>query len=313
MALVLHTQRGRRQRKEIERFMSSCEENELVSRKFCTDLMGVIISCFAGSVNVSRDKELAQKQYLQCRMHKIPALWNEVHKALGIPQPDPLWTQTVSKLCFDAICTMKATSNESLQASSSARLNPLPADAENVIRYVAGYIPFKLLHKYRGVATADACTYVEFLEDLSVSGSHPDGSFLDYTKEWSEMISRGGLFKVNDHAYRFFYELEVNIQHVIVSYATDSTKTAGDIVSSLEKDVNLILLWHILAGSLSGEHSKQLFREIANLWLTVRVHALSKEWIELHKVETKQGSRKSTSLRQALQKASTVSKTEDID
>ena len=112
-----------------------------------------------------------------------------------------LWTKTVSKLCSDAICQRKATrSNACIQASSSAQMNPLPADAENVIRYVAGYSLFKLLHKYRGKTTEDASMYVEFLEDLAVSTSHPEGSFLDYTKEWSEMISRGGLIKVNDHA-----------------------------------------------------------------------------------------------------------------
>ena len=210
-----------------------------------------------------------------------------MHKALGLPQPNLLWTQTVSKLCFDAFCKNKAISNPSGQASSSSVRKPLPADAENVVRYVAGYIPFKILHKYKGMATDDACAYVDFLEDLAVSGSHPAGSFLDYTREWSEMTSRGGLFQVNDHAYRYFYELEVNIQHVIETYAIDTNKAACDIISSHEKNENLMFLWDILASSLSVEQSKNLFQEINNLWLTICVHAFAKEWIEVHKVDAK--------------------------
>ena len=62
-------QRGRRQSREIEYFLSSCEENEIIARKFSSDLMGVVTS-----VEVSRDKKLAQKQYLKHRVQIIPTL-----------------------------------------------------------------------------------------------------------------------------------------------------------------------------------------------------------------------------------------------
>lgn len=55
----------------------------------------VVTSCFAGSVEVSRDKELAQKQYLKYQVQIMPTIWNEMHKALDLPQPDPLWTDGV--------------------------------------------------------------------------------------------------------------------------------------------------------------------------------------------------------------------------
>lgn len=138
----------------------------------------------------------------------------------------------------------------------------------------------------------DACAYIEILEDLSVNSSQPEGSFLDYTKEWTEMVSRGGLFKVNNHAYRFFYKLEIKIQSIIVPYATDSTRTAGDIISSLEVNNDLMSLWDVLSGSLSVKQSKQLFRDVTHFWLTIRVHALAKEWIEQHKVKAKKEAEK---------------------
>ena len=49
-----------------------------------------------------------------------------------------------------------------------------------------------------------------------------------------------------------------------------------------------IPLWYILAGSLSVKQSKNLFLGITKMWLTVQAHALSKEWIEPHKIATKQ-------------------------
>ena len=165
MASGPYMQRGNCERKEIKCFLSTCMGNEMIARQFCTNLMGALTACFAGNIVVSRDKEFAQKQYLQCRAQIIPSLWNDAHKALGLPQPDPLWTQTVSKLCFDAICKVKTMKSSSLPEVMTPV--PLPADAENVIRYVAGYIPFKLLHRYKKMDSEDACAYIEILESLS--------------------------------------------------------------------------------------------------------------------------------------------------
>ena len=83
MASGPYMQRGNRERKEIKCFLSACMGNEMITRQFCSNLMGALTACFAGNIVVSRDKELAQKQYLQCRAQTIPSLWNDAHKALG--------------------------------------------------------------------------------------------------------------------------------------------------------------------------------------------------------------------------------------
>ena len=82
MASSPYMQRGNRERKEIECFLSACMGNEMIARQFCTNLMGALTACFAGNIVVSRDKELAQQQYLQCRAQIIPSLWNDAHKGV---------------------------------------------------------------------------------------------------------------------------------------------------------------------------------------------------------------------------------------
>ena len=37
------------------------------------------------------------------------------------------------------------------------------------------------------------------------------------TKKWLQMVDRGGLFKVNDEAFRFFIELEMKLRHHLIN------------------------------------------------------------------------------------------------
>ena len=94
--LLLYTQRRNHERKEIECFVSVCIEDEIIASQFCIKLMFALTACFAENINMSQGKELARNQYMPSTDN--PLIWNDVHKALGLPQPDPLWTQTVLKL-----------------------------------------------------------------------------------------------------------------------------------------------------------------------------------------------------------------------
>ena len=69
--------------------------------------------------------------------------------ALHLPQPDPVWTQTVNRLLFNQML-VAAIQQDGKQKDGSQEPSPschqqLGADEENIIWYMAGYIPFKLL------------------------------------------------------------------------------------------------------------------------------------------------------------------------
>ena len=64
----------------------------------------------------------------------------------------------------------------------------LGADEENVIWYVAGYIPFKLLKVYKQKKQKDATDVVDCLSAMAQPG--PGDDFYTYTQEWTKAISR---------------------------------------------------------------------------------------------------------------------------
>lgn len=70
----------------------------------------------------------------------------------------------------------------------------LTADEENVIRYVAGFVSFKLLKRYEKSSSEDAVVFVECLPSLAVDGD--ESSLLEYTMKWTRLVNRGGLFKL---------------------------------------------------------------------------------------------------------------------
>jgi len=82
----------------------------------------------------------------------------------------------------------------------------LSEEEEQIVRYAAGYVPMFLLKKYERGSTNKSIEYVECLSKMAVNGE--ESSFLSYTLEWSKILNHGGLFKMNDEAYRLFRHIE---------------------------------------------------------------------------------------------------------
>lgn len=77
-------------------------------------------------------------------------------------------------------------------------------DEQNIVRYAAGYVPYKLLNKYKKSKSASDSvkSYTECLMKMGVDG--PEESFLAYTEEWINQIDRGGLFHISDLSFMLF-------------------------------------------------------------------------------------------------------------
>ena len=52
------------------------------------------------------------------------------------------------------------------------------------------------------------------------------------------------------------------------------------VVEAMVQDENFLFNWAILSGQLSNEGSQLLFREIIDIWMTIRGHAFTKLLIE---------------------------------
>ena len=157
-------------------------------------------------------------------------------------------------------------------------LAPLTKDELNALRYIAGYIPFKLLKKLQ-----KRQEFRRWLEGMAVEGT--ETSFLDYTKEWIERVNRGGLFRVNDKAFVFFTHLELRVRTYLPKLLrTSSGITKEEVLCDIVENEDLILSWMAAIGDFEDEWlASELLQHVSELWLTIRGFSAAGAWMEYYK------------------------------
>ena len=97
----------------------------------------------------------------------------------------------------------------------------LSEEEQQVMRYVAGYIIYSLISKYKKICRTNSNQCVlaamEFLCSLKSNGDSliKCESFLDYTRKWTELVNRGGLIEVNDNLFIFVRRTEICVQKIL--------------------------------------------------------------------------------------------------
>ena len=117
--------------------------------------------------------------------------------------------QSVNQHIFDTLLVEHFQAQER-PSSSTEVCTQLTAEEENILRYASGFIPFKLLNRYLKQSTEKASQFVECLSNMAVGGN--ETSFHHYTTEWIRKVNRGGLFYINDDAYKLFYRIEQEVR-----------------------------------------------------------------------------------------------------
>ena len=116
---------------------------------------------------------------------------------------------------------------------------------------------------------------------MAVNGD--ESSFLSYTLEWS---SRGGLFEMNDEAYRLFKEIEMKMQKQLLSILESSLSLPGKrelVIDAVAGDDDVQFLWVLLSCDITDEDAICLLKEIIGLWLTIRGFFIAGTWLEEYK------------------------------
>ena len=98
----------------------------------------------------------------------------------------------------------------------------LTKEEQQVLYYVAEYIVFSLLQKYKRTRdqgkNAHITTYaLQFLDNLKIRSSTENSkkSFLEFTRSWISIVDRGGLIKVNDDMFIFCRRIENSVRTVL--------------------------------------------------------------------------------------------------
>ena len=176
----------------------------------------------------------------------------------------------------------------------------------NALRYVAGYVPWKLRQKFKKALCKhpNRKAFLVCLEKMSEdSEEEDDDSYMEYTKKWIRTIDRGGLFRVNDEVYLFFHEIERMVRKFVVKLVNQSTQQEKqEIVDEIVSDDDIQFHWSVISVDLDHHVGEQLLQEIVQLWLTIRGFSTAGAFVEQYKQITKKSTKKSTSLRKGLKR-----------
>ena len=78
----------------------------------------------------------------------------------------------------------------------------LTSDEENILRYAAGYVPFKLLNQYEKSLVESTDGITECHTAMAVNAE--ESSVLEYTRKWICLVNCGGLFEIKLYCFRVF-------------------------------------------------------------------------------------------------------------
>ena len=119
----------------------------------------------------------------------------------------------------------------------------LTAGEENILRYAAGYVPFKLLKQFEKSPAADSGSIIECLSTMG-----EESSLLEYTTKWTGLINRGGLF---DTTFMLFREMELMVRkHLFIVFERSTPMDCDQretVVCAVEADESVQFYWTMLS------------------------------------------------------------------
>ncbi|XP_071952175.1 uncharacterized protein [Antedon mediterranea] len=152
-------------------------------------------------------------------------------------------------------------------------------EEQQTLRYMAGYIPHKLLRFYRRFPNNNLANLsIDVLRKLEIEDNNDKMSFLDYSKDWITKINRGGLFKINNDSFLFFRRLECEVKPILSS--TKITELCGlnlkdKLTSALDSPV-IKLAWERLIGDNVNEVVvSTLFNKVIGCYIDIRCKAFT--------------------------------------
>ena len=133
--------------------------------------------------------------------------------------------------------------------------------------YACGYVVRMLLKQYEKKHGDVAVQYVACLGEMAVEGESSD--LLAYTKQWLELVNRGGLFPLSDEAFRLFIEIELCVRTYLPHHLLKPHSGAGfteNVHDKVFNDENVQFYWSLLSQDINNsDTSNVLLKKIIKL------------------------------------------------
>ena len=154
--------------------------------------------------------------------YKLPTtragyMWNSFHRFRNGQEVKKVWKSFITtiqapsneselalQVLLSAIIEKMLSNKASACASSTSTQQPdLTEREKNAVRYMAGYVAVSLLKRYKKPSSNKKLTlkrklFVTVLQRMSAENQPDVESVEHYSTLWSELIDRGGIFKISD-------------------------------------------------------------------------------------------------------------------
>jgi len=174
----------------------------------------------------------------------------------------------------------------------------LTGNERGVLRYVTGYICRHLREKLERGSHPFKEEMVLCLMELVKSDQDADQVGLD--EEWTDLLDRGGLWRVKECTYQFFRAVEDVSRRDLKKLARPVPISKLQMIKNITDDEDVQFYWVIVSADFEIDDQEihdALLEKITELYVNVRGFSYASGWIEKHKQRTKQATQRSKSLR----------------
>ncbi|CAC5375662.1 unnamed protein product [Mytilus coruscus] len=162
---------------------------------------------------------------------------------------------------------------------TAAPVHTLPATERQALRFTAGYICSKLSQnfaKYQTNPSNDLCWNI--LKHFKISESEVDTqNILSYTKEWLNIVSRGGFFSVSDPVYILFREMETIVRSNLDEFSS-LLVTKDQLHQQIEDSESVNYAYMELVKDKDDESDDievYLLNRLIKCWMNIRLNAFA--------------------------------------
>ena len=263
------------------------------------ELTGMMRSCFRHK----RKRQATYREVMWEKYHTLRTsngycyLWEMIQKeVMGSDSvPCPIFYQNVGHCMFKQMIKL----HHPLMPQSDSLTTPPPITYEemNTLRYVAGYIP-RLLRKRLEKSTHKLKDDIKLcIYDLLDDGDEDEED--NSTKDWVNIINRGGLTLVNNMTFDVFVAIEEEVRKII--HKANSIPNFNDHTKkSVVESEAVQFFWSMLSVEWEEESGDVLLEMIVNQYITVRGFSLASAWMEKFKQVSKITTQKSKGIRKEL-------------
>lgn len=179
-------------------------------------------------------------------------MWKALVSSLGVAVDDPLLEQSVYQEVYERCVRdyFSSTNGAGMNAEDEDLDTTLSADEMNIIRYVGGYVARSLLKKHEKMTGDMHSQFIACLGEMAVEGEGED--VLAYTRQWFELVNRGGLYPINDVTFTLFANIEICVRSLLPKHVIKSNS------DKLSKQMSTIGFLRMMKYNFTGHYYRRI-------------------------------------------------------